>query len=321
MTKNEWNASMWLRWLLLCCLFWSPAARAYESRIHQELTFIAARQFNDCVLALAEVPRLSALDTRFLAKANVAQAEGNFFVRMFRWNYYNPDAQQNRSTLGVIETRFHSHFNNVLKNLVQADTRTARLRQLGRVINYVQDVTSPPHVVPVYTGRWWRLSLADRFNQYRIDADRVEMALQDSCDYMLDTVLVDEEQVVSPYAQILIDTAGETITSVQGQIFGFPVTWEAYWRFADDVGDFGEYGPAGNSFGERTEFRCGDRERCLLLKNDPLYRDFAFDRHVAAVLATMKVLYVLQLEGDETGPDSQAQGRPSQAARGRTRAE
>ena len=44
----------------------------YESDLHQQLTFIAARQLNECVQDEANVARLSALDTRYIVKANVA---------------------------------------------------------------------------------------------------------------------------------------------------------------------------------------------------------------------------------------------------------
>jgi hypothetical protein len=264
------------------------SAWGYEPEIHQQLTFIAARQFNRCVQSHPQIERLSALDTRYIAKANVGQADGNFFVRLFRWNYYNRFDQTSRSAWGVIDTRFHDHFSALVEDIDANDERQESLRSLGRLLTHVQDVTSPPHAVPVYTGRWWRFSVGDRFNRFPVDAERAERALDASCAYVL-----------SPpenYAQVLVDAANDTVTSVQGQIFGFPTTWESYWRFADKADDFGEYGPAGNSFGERTEFDCGDDERCLLLNDDPLYGDFAVDRHVAAVIATMRAMVLLQTQ-------------------------
>ncbi len=57
----------------------STYAHGYESEIHQQLTFIAARQFNACAQGQPDMYRLSALDTRYIVKANVGQADGNFF--------------------------------------------------------------------------------------------------------------------------------------------------------------------------------------------------------------------------------------------------
>jgi len=261
-------------------------AWAYESEIHQQLTFIAARQFNACAQDRAGVERLSALDTRYIVKANVAQADPNMFARMFRWSYYNRDDQTNRSAWGVIDTRFHEHFNDLSTNLQQTEKHEQRLRLLGRLLSYIQKVSSPSYAVPVFSGRWWRFSLGDRFNRFPVDAQAVEQAVAGRC-----TGLVASG---STYKQVLVDTADETVMAVQAPIFGFPATWESYWRIADRPEEFGEYGRAGNSFGERTEFRCGEQERCLLLNNDPLYSEFATQRHIAAVLATMRALAILQ---------------------------
>jgi hypothetical protein len=287
------NRSHLCRTLTLLVLASSAnAAQAYEADIHQQLTFIAARQFNQCAQASEEVARLSALDTRYVVKSNVAQADGNFFVRMFRWRYYNRADQTNKSMLGLIETRFHEHFAALVDAVEEDHERDARLRALGRVMNYVQAVTSPAYVVPVYAGRWWRFSMSDRFNRFPLDAQRVERAVSDSCE-----VIAGDSR--NSYGAILNETASDTLRAVRSPIFGFPSTWEAYWSFAKDPADFGEYGAAGNNFGERAEFRCGvralgTRQWCLLLKDDPLYQDFAFERHVAAAIASMRIFAVLQ---------------------------
>ena len=282
---NPFSAAL-LALLVLMHLGFSAPVRAYDAEIHQQLTFIAARQLNRCMQADSRVPLLSALETRYIAKANVAQADPNVFVRMFRWPYYNRADQTNRSTLGVIDTRFHDHFKALLRDMEEANSRRQQLRELGRVINYVQDVSSPAHAVPVYTGRWWRLSMGDRFDRYRLRSERVESAAQSLCGALL-------PKPVSLSA-VLADAAQETIHAVQGPITGFPATWESYWQLAQNEDEFGEYGRAGNLFGERTEFRCGAEERCLLLENDPLYEEFAQQRHVSAVLATMRAMYLFQ---------------------------
>jgi len=271
---------------IICALTWSADSWGYEAQLHQQLTFIAARQYNRCAQDNPQLARLSALDTRYIVKANVAQADANIFVRMFRWNYYNRKDQSNRSTLGMIETRFHERFEGLAEELLDADESHRHLRNLGRIVNYLQDVTAPAHVVPVYTGRWWRFSLSDRFNRFPIDAPRVEQLVAAQC-HVLD-------DAGSNFTGILKATADTTLAAVQSQIYDFPTTWEAYWKLARDAEDFGEYGRAGNQFGNRTEFRCGDGQRCLLLENDPLYQDFATQQHVAAVLASMRSFRLLQ---------------------------
>ena len=60
--------------------------------------------------------------------------------------------------------------------------------------------------------------------------------------------------------------------------------------------EFGAYGPAGNNFGVRTEFTCGEAEQCLLLKDDPLYQEFAHGQHLTAVRATIQAMFLMQYQ-------------------------
>ncbi len=263
-------------------------AHSYEGPLHQKLTFLAAKQFSRCVAGTA-VPRLTALQVRYVAKSNIRQAETNIFVRMFNWSYYDRGAQAERSMLWLIDTRFHKHFNDVVADLDDAGNTAERYRSLCRVVNYVQDVTSPARAVPVYTPRFWRLNLADRFDSFPLDEEAIEEALSNSCDYL--------HSASDNYIQILADAASNTLAAVQGPMTGMPVSWESFWKLNDDEHGFGEYGPAGNNFGRKSEFRCGEAERCVLLDNDPLYADFALHRHIAAVIGTMRALKVLQSQG------------------------
>lgn len=300
---------LWLT-LLLIAEALPGRAVAYTPEIHQQLTFIAARQFNRCVQDADGIERLSALDTRYIVKANVAQADNNMFVRMFRWNYYNRADQGTRSSWWLVETRFHGHFSELIGQLQDTERKRRRLQTLGRLLTYIQKVSSPPHVVPVFTGRWWRFSMSDRFNRFPVDADAVERAVADVCDRI--------DPASDSYSQLLIDAAEDTIAAVKSPIAGFPATWESYWKFADEADDFGEYGRAGNAFGDRTEFRCGG-ERCLLLKDDPLYEEFALRRHVSAVIASMRAMALMQ--SVQSAPGLQVEQPEVNVARGAARLE
>lgn len=267
-------------------------AHGYEGQIHQKLTFLAAKQFNRCV-AGTDIPRVTPLQVRYVAKSNIAQAETNIFVRMFNWSYYDRGAQAERSLFWLVDTRFHKHFNEVVVSLDSADVASERYRRLGRLVNYVQDVTTPARSVPVYTARFWRLNLADRFDSFPVDEDSVEEAMLASCHFL--------DSANSSYLEILADAAQDTLAAVQGPMPGMPVSWETFWTLSDDEHGFGEYGPAGNNFGRKSEFRCGEEERCVLLDDDPLYADFALQRHIAAVLGTMRAMMVLQTQKLRSG--------------------
>ena len=270
------------RMCFLLAVFFGASAAAYEGRAHQQLTFIAAMQFNRCVSDL-DVPRLTALQVRY-----VARAEWRFSRKVARWPYYDGrDAGRNR-LLWFIQTRLHEHFDAAVAKLAVADDLSSKYANLGVIVNLIQDMTSPAHVVPVFTTRWWRFSFADRYNTYDIDERAVEEAIGDYC--------IPLEGVDETFAEVLHGTAENTRAAVRAPMLGMPATWEAMWEFGEP-GEFGEYGVAGNNFGRPTRFDCGQDERCVLLKDDPLYAAFALERHLVAVRATMAAMLLAQREG------------------------
>ena len=280
------------RLLYLVLLVSTGNVWAYEASHHQYLTFLAARQFNHCVGEEA-APRLTPLEVRYMARANVSLAETNFFVRMFRWNYYEPEAQSEKSMLWLFQTRFHRNFNELVVRLDQPADPVDAYRDFGRLLGYVQMVSAPAHAVPVYTGRFWRFSLSDRFDSYPIDETALEDLLEDDCSFL--------ESPFRTYAEVLSAAATATIASVSEPIPGLPTTWRAFWKPSRKAGEFGEYGDAGNNFGRRTEFRCGgssngerSRQRCVLLADDPLYAEFALQRHADAVRSSLQALFIMQ---------------------------
>jgi hypothetical protein len=299
------------RWLTTCvvaaAILSAASASAYESRLHQQLTFIAAKQYNRCADE-RNARALTPLQVRYIAKANVGQADDNFLRKLVRWNYYDRSTQSERSFMWLVDTRMHHQFNDLSRELTEEPPETSEAdayAELGRVISYLQDMTSPAHVVPVYYNRWWRLSMSDRFNGYRVIADEIERAVGDTCATVFDNT-------APSLGEVLVSTATDTLNAVRSPIEGMPATWEAFWSFDDDDSSWGEYGPAGNNFGKRTEFECGGR-RCVLLDEDPLYRAFADQRQQRAVLATMLAMHWLQLR-KEPAPALQTVQKPKETS-------
>jgi hypothetical protein len=278
-----------IRQLLACSALVAGAllcdsSAAYDPELHQQFTFIAAKQFNRC-LEGSTLPRLTPLQVRYIAKSDVAQAQGSWYGQ-FRWGYYDRSAQGQKKLLWLIDTRLHDRFHQLESDLSSAQEMSDRYSDLGYVVNYLQNMTSPAHVVPVYFTRWWRFSLSDRFDAYSIDEAAVERSLNTDCAALLQLPDL-------PVGEVLRDTASATLRAVQRRIDSLPVTWQAFWKLADDPEQFGEYGRAGNNFGRRVEFKCGDT-KCVLLDKDPLYDAFALERHVDAVNATMRAMLWLQ---------------------------
>jgi hypothetical protein len=279
--RKRWVACVVAFAAALCA---QPGA-AYDAELHQELTFLAAKELNRCLDGSA-IPRITPLQVRYVAKSAVAQVSGGWFSGFFRSDYYDRAAQDEREWLWMFDTRLHGRFDQLDAQLQTDRAEPAQYSDLGRLVGYLQIVTSPAHVVPVNFSRWWRLSFADRFDGYPVDGAAVEAAVADNCDELLADPAPELEDV-------LRDTASATLRAVQRHIDALPTTWQSFWKLADDPEQFGEYGPAGNNFGRRTEFECGNTH-CLLLDRDPLYDAFALARHVDAVNATARAMLWLQ---------------------------
>lgn len=254
-------------------------AEGYNEGIHQQLTFMAARQFNRCVEG-TELPMLKPLQVRYIVKANLREQ-----ARIGRWHYYD-QKQTERRALWFIETSLHERFNDKLSELDEAEEPTKKYAALGSLLSFIQGVTSPVQVVPIFHPRWWRLAASDRFNHFAVDADAVLKLLGTSCSPLF---AMEEKD----FLDVLINSANVTLDAVRGAIPGMNATWRVFWQEDPDFGDFGQYGDVGNSFGREVEFKCGE-EACQLLQGDPIYREFADQRHAQAVLSTMKAMLIMQ---------------------------
>jgi len=261
-------------------------AHAYDGSAHQFMTFLAAKQFNRCVEG-TDIPALTPLQVRYIAKANTGLADRSVFARMFNWRYYDRDDQSEQSMMWVVDTRFHDHFDELSGRLQVVEDPVAAYQDLGRTISYIQLVSSPPRVVPVYVARFWRFSFSDRFDGFPLDEEALVAAIEGDCRFL--------DPPPESYADVLAAVADRTLEAVFQPMDGLPTDWTAFWRPNIDADGFGDYGPAGNNFGRRTEFRCAAGERCVLLNDDPLYAEFALARHADAVRGTQAAMLLMQL--------------------------
>jgi hypothetical protein len=277
----HWAAAT-VRVLLAAALIAAASSvRAYDPDIHQQLTFIAVKQFDRCIEG-SNLDRLTPLEIRYIVRTNVDSVDGGFFRGMLSWRFYDRSETDDHSLLWVIRTRMNREFQDALDDLERADGFAERYANLGRMIGHIQDMTSPSYAVPVYYPRWWRLSFSDPFNSYPVYVDALERRLATSCMRLMNSPPLDPRE-------ILRATASETVDALRRPIPGVSATWEAFWKVGRP-GEFGDFGPAGNNFGQHTEFACNGQV-CRLRDRDPRYIEFAIERHYHAVIATMHALY------------------------------
>jgi len=278
----------WIRWLACAGLYLllPGAAAGYIDETRQQLTFLAAKQFNQC-LEGTPLPRLTALQVRNLVRGNLSESDG-LFRQATQWRFYDRSNQSTPRVLWSVDTRMHARFDALAaETLSAAEPRELnRYENLGAVIHYLQGVTVPANVVPIFHPRPWRWPSADRFTRYPLDRDRLTAELGNVCMELLSTPQTETLDT------LLDRTAAVTIANIRAPIADMTASWQVFWR-EDDPGEFGSYGPAGNSFGRYAEFPCRS-ERCELLENDPIYADFALGQHRLAVVSTMRAMLTLQ---------------------------
>lgn len=265
---------------LLILLLLAGSAWPYEGEIHQKMTFAAARQFNLCAPG-AQLPTLTPLQVRYIARSAVKESDSRL-VRSFRWGFYERESQGRKRLLGLVQTRLHERFQKLEAASDEAEDLLEYYSVVGKIMAHLQDMSVPVYVVPIYFNRFWRLSMRDRLSVYPIDVELLTARLEErDCEQLLGTQAAPEE-LLTELAELTIAAIGQPILG-QG-----PATWEAFWEF-DDAGKFGRYGPAGNRFGERTDFSCGE-QTCLFLEDDPLYREFALERHLDAIQFSLRLM-------------------------------
>lgn len=272
---------------LLVLALAAPGALAYTTDTRQALTFMAAKRFNRCVEG-TDVPRLTALQVRNLVRGNIREGERNVLRRSMRWSFYDRSGDDDKRLLWAIETRMHGRYDSTRENVL-ADAGVSendRYVFLGIIAHYLQTVTVPADVVPIFHPRPWRWPAGDRFTRYELDEEVLERYLGTLCEELLATP-GDET-----FATLLDRTAAATMAAIRSPIADMDATWQAFWE-EDEPGRFGSYGPAGNNFGRGTGFPCGE-DRCLLLDDDPIYEEFAARQHRLAVLGTMRAVLLLQ---------------------------
>ncbi len=271
--------------LLLALL--AGSAWAYASETRQQLTFLAAKQFNECVTG-TEVPRLTALQVRNLVRGNLSEGDRGIARRTVNWQFYDRSNQSTPRVLWAIDTRLHARFDElayaVLADGVGEDL--PRFERLGEVVHYLQSVTVPANTVPIFHPRLWRWNSADAFTEYPLDREALASRLGQVCVELLATP--DTEGL----STLLDSTAAVTIANIRAPIADMNASWQVFWR-EGEAGEFGSYGPAGNRFGRESEFPCRS-ERCRLLENDPIYADFALRQHRLAVVSSMRAMLILQ---------------------------
>lgn len=318
MVFSQWIVERMFKYLFIICfmLMGSMQVYAYEPQFHRQLSQEAVRQYNSCVPGDKFLSKNSADFVKF------SRLEDNVLhnpKRSREWHFFNINSDLGLSEEGArisLNTRFNELrqiLDGILENPVLEKFERNRLYKiLGRMSHYVQDVSVPANVIPIYH----RAGKQDKFEAFPVDIK----SQQEYFDRNKDAICVEVKTApVDDLYPLLESISRRTLMAAEQETFVLlsektrqQVPWSLYWTEHKECrsrtkANFKDYGLFGNRFGEeKVVDRCDPDDgpspflaycksgSCKVDKAS--FKEFAARRHLAAIVATQKMLYFINMK-------------------------
>jgi hypothetical protein len=297
-----------MRYAFLTLLLFSQISFAYNIPNHRLITQRAIQEFNACS-RYHHFGGLTPKEQELLIQGNLSE-DYNIFTKTLRWHFFHPEKNLNHKGYNAIGIS-----RNILpyfyKKSVAVHRRIAIGRSLdnyeflGNLIHFLQDMSCPPHIVPIFH------TALDSFDNYPLVPDySPENRREIDCGPIQNLVhsqkskhplfLIQEQfDRTSRALQKEILTADHTPAVIhEGK--PFRATWEAFWA-GINTPDFGQYGIFGNSFGtSHISVSSGFwvwrffSEKSEYDLNPIYYHEFAKQQHRDAIDVTLEAIYWLK---------------------------
>ncbi|MDX2019891.1 MAG: hypothetical protein SF187_06600 [Deltaproteobacteria bacterium] len=267
----------------------SPQAFAYSVRNHSELFRSAASFFNECVQRHPQVipPYLRPLERQEQILFQCSNIQDQKSIdRLKMWHFYSPKRIPKASVMRLgalaVDTRLDTFFAMAERAFEESNDPGLAYALVGAAIHYLQDVTVPSHVIPIFhPGIFdWH----DEFDEYPVQSELVKADATTCAQWLSDQ---------RSLGTILQDTAQDTLDSLHGPTNAFQgrlLSWEMFWKPGVDVDGFGKYGCFGDNFGS-ADLSCAGK---AFRMSSHLYAAFARARHRMAVRSTVAAMAAVQ---------------------------
>lgn len=233
--------------------------------------------------------------------------------RLTNWHFYNPnktsEAVTRRSFVEQSQRRLWQRAKHGFESMSEAEGKALFL---GALIHFVEDVSVPAHVVPVYHGPFIPRIIGDfkLLYQYLIDAGRTDgKKVNDAIDNLSPDTTWILEQFTSKKSPTCTDAnmpndtpdhirqqlAQATLDALQKEVDDCNgAKWNIFWNGTIDSEKnkyFKAYNtriPEFNHHGKIVD--ANGKYLCTVREGDQRYRQFLFDRHLDAVKADLRLL-------------------------------
>lgn len=289
-------------------VFSSRLCYSFDGSVHEQITYASIAVFNECLELEPEFKAIYEIQSKELQEAMATKnknEDGTLFtyhIRFGNWHFYN--------TNDVSDSGWPNHFMGkifakIIKKFDKALSAGKPLEDLyvkaSSVMHYIQDVSSPPHVVPVYHWKILGMGVVEPFDGFELN-EKDRMTYRNKLD-----VTPGQCRVLmagdSNLKNILANDALETLAVIDKKI---PVEnslgeqsykWSSFWRLAgsdepacDDKKPkpgFGTYGQFCNKYGT-SETLTGDSGDLEI--PEAVYKDFFLSQFIQARNSSVKVL-------------------------------
>ncbi|MFP2931969.1 hypothetical protein ACLESO_43750 [Pyxidicoccus sp. 3LG] len=215
--------------VLFLALGLPTGAVAFSVEDHRALTEAAL----DAAIASGKAPGLAEHRSAVLHGATAEDL--NLHVKWTGWHhFYRPEGRLASALRRGSDDRVRDLWDEALEAARHGDLARAWDRA-GHLAHHIEDMASPPHVVPVMHG------LSDRFESHGI-RDALTRLPPDAVAPLSG---VDAHHALA--RETLEAVRSQSLTAVDGTV----IPWSAFWTEPDSrsPGAFGVYGPVGNLFG------------------------------------------------------------------------
>lgn len=304
--------------LILIVFIFTSKSYAYSVDNHKDLTRISIKIFNQCASDSFEESWITPLDEteEFRLIDGSYSEDEDYFDKTTNWHFYDREGSIGReSPLKIFkkiiaEPTMHSRFNQLeitVRNLVKIDGIRSwqPYEAAGKLIHYLQDVTVPAHVVPIFHPL--NDGFGDSFDDYQVNETELLKKFDvNFCNEMKSLKNKSYNSILDFYANqtfIALNNSIDDLTGDQGD----PIKWNVFWNIKTNTRMFGSYGIAGNQYGNK--YICIDRDlsfdenideeedgECfhMMRIDKSIYDEFANNQHANAIKATLKAILLSQ---------------------------
>ena len=237
--------------VLILCM--AQSASAYSPGAHKQMVKSSAQDYNFCLDVLkSPKPKLKANDIKKITKSNVLE-DINPVNKLQHWHFYHPTKDLGHGTLGFGFGSFTHRYDEVEASMKKKNI----FKSLGSLSHYLQDVTNPAHVAPIYHG------LGDGFDFYDFKSRWPAKITAEKCVEIAARVELYKASKETSTFVLVKRITHETLAKMQEKVLintkehqGFFSWEEAFWSVkygpTSKQANFGEYGFLGNTFGKPT---------------------------------------------------------------------